>query len=657
MTVSEPRIANVSPTVVDRAASWVGGPVRRRMARWKFQLPRINAFAEKLKSESEEDLRKRSLSLRYRAKCGEPLDHLLPEAFALAREASDRTLGMRHYDVQLLGGVALHDCCVAEMQTGEGKTLTAVLPLCLQAMSGRGAHLATANDYLAKRDAEWMKPVYEMLGLTVGVIQSQMPGEQRREAYASDITYGTAKEFGFDFLRDQLLLRMLQERDHNLLARLIGESSGQGEKPLMRPLHFIVVDEADSLMIDDARTPLIISALPTSAEEAKTASFRWAAEVQDQFGERTHYDWDHEKRKVDLTAEGRRFARSLAKPDAMGRVTQQMIYEYVEQALLAAREFHREDRYIVRDGEIVIIDESTGRAAEGRKWRDGLHQAIEAKEKVEVTVDSGQAARVTIQDFFMLYEHLSGMTGTAVQAAREFRKIYHLRTAAIPTHRPSQRKQLPPRVFRTEQAKWNAVVEEVRSLCLDGRPVLIGTRSIDKSQVLSELLREARVAHQVLNAYQVEQEAAIVSDSGQRSRVTVSTNMAGRGTDINLGEGIAELGGLHVICTEMHDSARIDRQLIGRSARQGDPGTYRLFLSLEDEVLRSALGPEKQAKLIQAGNPAQETVDSKFGAFRRAQRSIERKHFQDRKILLYHERERKKLQIQMGQNPYLDSPS
>jgi preprotein translocase subunit SecA len=429
-----------------------------------------------------------------------------------------------------------------------------------------------------------------------------------------------------------------------------------GERPVQRTAYFVLVDEADSILIDEARTPLIISALPSEAQLIAVECYKWAASVADQFEEDEHYDYDHERRSIELTPEGRRLVRMLPKPDAMHAVGMFNIYEYIERAVKVEREFFRDRQYVIRNGEVVIVDEFTGRAAEGRKWRAGLHQAVEAAEEgVEVTAEAGQAARITVQDYFHLYPNLAGMTGTAATSAGELRKIYKLRVLQIPTNRPAIREHLPDRAFGTEEEKWQAIIEEVCEVHATGRPLLIGTRSIDKSEIISRMLKRRGIEHDVLNANHIEQEAEIVSKAGHRGRVTVSTNMAGRGTDIKLGEGVHELGGLHVIMTEMHDSARIDRQLVGRCGRQGDPGSFRVYLSLEDELLLG-LGPEKAKALKERGAANPGRCDQMVGLFHKAQRIMERKHFRDRKILMYYEKERKKLQVQMGQDPYLDTP-
>jgi preprotein translocase subunit SecA len=633
-----------------------GGPVQRRLVRWARVTDQIAALEPELSKETDRQLRKRSLSLRYQVKSGVPLHRILVEAYALVREAAKRTLEMRHFDVQILGGIALFNGQIAEMETGEGKTLTATLPLYVHALAGKGAHLATVNDYLAQRDAEWMGPVYEMLGLSVGVIQTPDTPDQRRQAYARDITYGTAKEFGFDFLRDRLLLRRMGFRQEDFLGTVSDHRfEGEGDQPVQRGMHFCLVDEADSILIDEARTPLIIGSLGEEARETVVATFQWAARMAGQFEEDEHYEVDDDTKKAELTAEGRQLVRTLPKPDILRTVGLVDLYQYTERAIKCDRDYHLDVQYVVRDGEIVIVDEFTGRLGEGRKWRDGIHQAIEAKEDVEVTVPTGQAARITVQDLFMRYQHLAGMTGTARTSARELHKIYKKHVIPVPTNRRVQRRRLPDRVFANEQAKWEAIVEEVRELHAAGRPILVGTRSIDKSELLSKMLTEVGLEHRVLNAREIAAEAEIVALAGEHGKITVATNMAGRGTDIKLAEGIAEIGGLHVICTELHDAARIDRQLAGRCGRQGDPGTVRQFLSLDDEILLTGFGPDRAEKIEGLG--ANGGSLERYGRLlRKAQRKVERNHFRDRMVLLHHERERKKVQREMGQDPYLDTP-
>ena len=631
-------------------------PTSWQMAYWRRQLlPQINAYAPQLAALGDMELRKRSLSLRFRAKSGEPMAQLLPEAYALVRDAARRTVAMEHFDVQMLGGIALFYGNIAEMETGEGKTLTATLPLYLRSLAGKGALLATVNDYLARRDAQWMEPIFAMLGLKLGVIQSQMSQPQRRKAYACDITYGTAKEFGFDFLRDRLLLRESGQALDATTEIMLGDSM-TGERPVQRSPYFALVDEADSVLIDEARTPLIISSLPGETERIAAGCYRWAADNVGQFAEDEHFEYEHEKKRIDLTPEGRQLVRTLPKPELMDSVGLIDMYEYIERAVKVSREFERDQQYVIRDGEVVIVDEATGRLAEGRKWRAGIHQAIEAREDVEVTVDTGQAARITVQDFFLRFTHLAGMTGTARSSARELHAIYRLCVIQIPTNRPAKRELLPSQIYGSGDDKWAAIVEEVRDVHATNRPVLIGTRSIERSVVLAGLLEKAGIEHQVLNAHQVEAEADIVAQAGQPGRVTVSTNMAGRGTDIKLGEDVAEKGGLHVICTEYHDSARIDRQLAGRCGRQGDPGSVRQYLALDDDILHAAYGPRKSKRLAASGASASGSLKRLGRLFRRAQNRVEANNFRGRKMLLYHEKQLRKMQMEMGQDPYLDTP-
>ncbi len=626
---------------------------------------RINRFVAALKKVTELEpaarlltdpqLRKGSLALRYRAKSGEPLQELLPEAFSLVREAGRRALNMRHFDVQIAGGAALFEGCIAEMQTGEGKTLTATLPLYLHSLSGKGAHLATVNDYLAQRDAQWMEPIYRMLGISVGVVLTDNTQDQRRKAYAADVTYGTAKEFGFDFLRDRLLLRA----QGRILSDFLGEGSaerwtGRGDEPVQRTLHFALVDEADSILIDEARTPLIIGSLGDEARQTVIATYRWAAEHADKYERDEHWYLDEDKHKVELTSHGRALVRSLPREGLMRIVPLVDLYEYSERAIKVHHEFHLDRQYVVRDGEIVIVDEFTGRLAEGRKWRDGIHQAIEAKEKIEVTVPTGQAARITVQDLFHRYKQIAGMTGTAATSARELTKIYKTPVVLVPTNRPPRRTRLSDQVYGNMLDKFQAIVEEVVQLHAQGRPVLVGTRSIDKSMVLSGLLKRAGIEHQVLNANEIVREAEIVALAGKHGKVTVATNMAGRGTDVKIDDDVRELGGMHVICTELHDAARIDRQLIGRCGRQGDPGSFRQYLSLDDDILKNGFGYKAFEKLKAQGAGGGQ-FHGMAGVFRRAQRKVERKHFRDRMMLLYHERERTKMQRELGQDPYLDT--
>jgi preprotein translocase subunit SecA len=634
---------------------------RIRLLRWRRQLALINALEPTLEAEDDATLRKRSLALRYRAMAGEKLSVLLPEGYALVREAGRRALQMRHYDVQIIGGISLYEGCVAEMQTGEGKTLTATLPLYLHSLLGKGAHLATVNDYLAKRDAEWMRPLYELLGVSVGVIQTPDDQGARRTSYAAAVTYGTAKEFGFDFLRDRLLLRAQNRLQTEMLGDGGGGFSGSGDEIVMRGMYFCLVDEADSILIDEARTPLIIGSIEDTVRDQIVETYRWAAKHGADYEQEEHFTIDPETKQYELTARGRQKVRALPKSDLVRTMGLVDMYEYTERAVKVHREFLLDRQYVVRPGdkgvdEIVIVDEFTGRLAEGRKWRDGIHQSIEAKEEIEISVPTGQAARITVQDLFLRYPHLAGMTGTAASSARELRRIYRTPVIRVPTNRPPQRKQLPDRVFGSMESKFEAIVEEIQQLHAEGRPLLIGTRSIDKSEIISRMLEAIGIEHQVLNANNVAQEADIVAEAGHYGRVTVATNMAGRGTDVKLTDDVEARGGMHVICTEFHDAARIDRQLIGRCGRQGDNGSYRQYLSLDDDILKNGLGPAKADRLKEHGESLAGSVDHYAKLFRKAQRKVERKHFRDRMVLMHHEKERKKMQREIGQDPYLDTP-
>ena len=638
------------------AAGWkVPGVGAYKINQWLKQAQAVNGWEENRKALSDPQLRKEFLSLIYRAKSGESLEALLPECYSLVREAGRRKMNMRHYDVQIFGGVCLYHGCIAEMQTGEGKTLTATLPLVLHSMLGKGAHLATVNDYLAHRDADWMRPLFDALGLKVGIVLTDHNQDQRRQAYGSDVTYGTAKEFGFDFLRDRLLMRAQGRNVNDFLGAGSNERwSSAGEQPVQRGMHFALVDEADSILIDEARTPLIIGSLGDEAREAVIASFRWASEHVSAFVYQEDYTLEEDSRKVELTSKGRQHVRALPRPDQIRTVALVDLYEYIERAIRVLRDYHLDRQYVVRDGEIVIVDEFTGRLAEGRKWRDGIHQAVEASAGVEVSVPTGQAARITVQDLFLRYKYLAGMTGTAATSAGELRKIYRTPVLQVPTNRPPQRKKLPDIVCKDMMEKFERIVQEVLEVHSIGRPVLIGTRSIDKSNILASMLRQQGMKVQILNANEIEREAEIVALAGEQGQITVATNMAGRGTDVKLRDEVRAIGGMMVICTELHDAARIDRQLIGRCGRQGDPGTYRQYLAMDDEILRNGFGLKPSEKYRLMGEQGRYS-DSMASLFRKAQRKVERKHFRDRMALLYHEKERTKIQRDMGQDPYLDT--
>jgi len=605
----------------------------------------VGAAESEMQSSADDELRRRAFALRRRARSGAAPSALIVDGFALVREACRRVVGMRHFDVQLLAGAALCDGTVVEMQTGEGKSLTAPLPLFVFALYGRGAYLATSNDYLARRDADLLRPMFKLLGLSVGAVTADCEPPERRAAYHCDVTYGTGKEFGFDFLRDRLAY-----------DPRTGDAEASAAARSQRDPFFMLVDEADSVLIDDAGTPLIIAAGTRPVGPITAARFTAAGELAVKLRETVDYVLEGASRRFELTAAGRSAVRAYRYPRELQRVPWQTLYEDAERAVLALRHFRRERQYVVRDGEVAVVDEFTGRIAEGRKWRDGLHQAIEAQEGLEITDDGGQAARVTVQEFFRRFPILAGMTGTVGRSAREFRSVYGARTFVVPTHRPARRSGMPPLIFATAEFKWRGVVEEIRAVHATGRPVLVGTRSIDKSQRLSAMLGEAGIEHTVLNARETAREAEIIAGAGKPYGVTVATNMAGRGTDIVLGPGVADAGGLHVVLTEMHEALRIDRQLIGRGGRQGDPGSYRICLSLEDELLVEAWGAERVRKLrrrLGNGEPAGARSPS---LFLRAQRIVERRNYGRRRELLYFEKQRNRSAEALGLDPHLDIP-
>jgi len=523
---------------------------------------RINSLEPDFQSLSDQQLAAKTIEFKRRLAGGETLDQLLPEAFAAVREAAKRTIGQRHFDVQLMGGIVLHEGRIAEMKTGEGKTLAATLPAYLNALAGKGVHVVTVNDYLARRDAEWMGAIYRFLGLTVGVIVHDLDFKERAEAYRCDITYGTNNEFGFDYLRDNMVT------DPSLLVQ--------------RELYYAIVDEVDSILIDEARTPLIISGMA----EDSSSYYRTFARVVPKLQPEVDYTVDEKARTAAMTEAGVAKVEKMLGIDNLFDDRNFSLNHYLIQALKAHTLFKRDRDYVVKDGEVIIVDEFTGRLMPGRRYSDGLHQAIEAKENVKVAQESQTLASITFQNYFRMYGKLAGMTGTAATEEEEFRKIYGMDVVVIPTNKPMIRVDHPDVIFRTETAKFRAVVREIEERYQKGQPVLVGTISIEKSEALSRMLQEKGIPHQVLNAKHHEREAEIIKLAGQRGAVTIATNMAGRGTDIVLGEGVAELGGLHVIGTERHESRRIDNQLRGRSGRQGDPGSSRFYVSLEDDLLR-----------------------------------------------------------------------
>lgn len=640
-------------------------PLRRHhLLRWRKTVSQIQKRAQVLRDWDDHQLRKQGLAVKYQALSGEPLEQLLSEAYALVCEASRRHLQMSPYDVQILAGIALFHGSITVMQTGEGKTLTATLPLFLRSLLSRGVHLVTANDYLAQRDADLMRPMFSALGATVGVVTAANSHQERSMAYAQDITYTTAKEIGFDFLRDRMLRRGQSLGEHAVVSQLIeqrpdhwGSNPRNGwptDQPVQRELYTAIVDEADNILIDEAKTPLVVSHPVGSISPQQLSLYRWAANVAQEFQRDQHWTDLVQQRRVELTESGRRRVRQLPKPESLSSTPLLELYEQVETALTVQTYFARDQHYVIRDQEVVIVDEFTGRISEGRKWRAGLHQAIEARENLPITAPTQDAAKITIQELFLKYQYLSGMTGTIANSGPELEKIYHSRVFEMPTHRPPQREAWQELIFGTESEKWEAICDEVEEIFRSGRPVLVGTRTIDKSERLSQMLHDRKIPHDVLNAHRLAQEADIVAEAGTFRRVTVATNMAGRGTDIRLDPVTLQLGGLHVICSERHDSARIDRQLIGRCGRQGDPGSYRIYVSLEDEILRMGL-PEKTWKRLLDYRQHPPTFLTRFlHWFERAQAQIESRHFKSRQLLVYHDQQRRQMQLEMGLDPYLD---
>lgn len=647
--------SRLGPTWFNRVQSIAVPTHTGRLGRYAVLAKKVNALEPTLEKESDAQILARSQTLRLKARQGDSLNGLIVEAFALVREAAKRTVGQRHYDVQLVGGMAIHNRCISEMETGEGKTLVATLPAYLNALQGKGVHVVTVNDYLAHRDADWMTPIYGLLGLTVGCIQTGMSDGARRQAYACDITYGTSKEFGFDFLRDELKrLQLGGEANRKTFEQAFLGRGGhaEGEMPVQRTHHFAIVDEADSILIDEARTPLIIGANNQPTQE-EAAAYYGSDQLAATLVRTKDFKYDPQERKAELNASGRRKVQAVAGHSSFSTLTVDGLYEYVERALRAQIAYLRDRDYVVVNGEVVIVDEFTGRMMPGRQWQDGLHQAIQAKERLEITLETITAARVTVQDFFLRYKKLAGMTGTASSDARELRKIYKVGVFKVPTNRRCRRVWVSDRVFSTENEKFQAVAEQIVDWHDRGVPVLIGTRSIEKSEKLSSLLNAAGIEHQVLNAKNHEIEAQIVAQAGQPGKVTVATNMAGRGTDIKLGEGVAGVGGLHVIGTERHESRRIDRQLAGRCARQGDPGHCQFFVSVDDEIVE-AYGEKPAARLRRRYRDRGElTSPGMRRLIFRAQAKKERQHFRDRKLLMNYEKQRAEMRKNMGLNPVL----
>ena len=584
----------------------------RYLRRLRPIVARINALEPQMQELADEDFAQRMAEYRQQVQAGErTLDDLLPEVFALVREASRRVMGMRHYDVQLVGGIVLHRGKIAEMKTGEGKTLVATLPVALNALSGKGVHVVTVNDYLATRDAQWMGKLYNFLGLSVGVIVNGLDDQARKEAYGADITYGTNNEFGFDYLRDNMKFYATQlvQRGHN----------------------FAIVDEVDSILIDEARTPLIIS----GASDESVGMYRAMDQIVRQLGPED-YTVDEKARTAMLSEEGVAHCEALLHVDNLfdpANITQQ---HCILQALKAHHVFKRDVDYIVQNDKVVIVDEFTGRLMDGRRYSDGLHQALEAKENVTIAAENQTLASITFQNYFRMYDKLAGMTGTADTEAVEFHQIYNLEVVSIPPNKPMQRKDYPDLIYRTRKEKYDAIIEAIRELYEKGQHGLVGTISIETSEMLSQRLKKLNIPHSVLNAKQHAREAEIVAQAGQKGHVTIATNMAGRGTDIVLGEGVLELGGLHILGTERHENRRIDNQLRGRSGRQGDPGSSRFYLSLEDDLMR-LFGSDRISGLMEKlGLKDGEAIENSMvtRAVESAQKRVEAHHFEIRKTLL-----------------------
>ncbi|HSR02496.1 MAG TPA: preprotein translocase subunit SecA, partial [Methylophilaceae bacterium] len=639
----------------------VGSRNERLVKSYTLVAKKIGDLEPSMQALSDDELRAKTEEFKQRYQDGESLEKLLPEAFAVVREGSVRTLGMRHFDVQLIGGMVLNEGKIAEMRTGEGKTLVATLPVYLNALTGKGVHVVTVNDYLAKRDAEWMAKLYNFLGLTVGINLSQMKPEDKQAAYAADITYGTNNEFGFDYLRDNMV--------HS------------PEQRAQRSLNYALVDEVDSILIDEARTPLIIS----GQAESDVKSYKHIDEVAKRLVKQETEDdpgdfWVDEKgQSVNFSEAGHEHAEQYLEEAGLLPVGSSLyeagnisLVHHLNAALRAHNLFHRDQHYVVRDGEIVIVDEFSGRMMPGRRWSDGLHQAVEAKEGVEIQKENQTLASITFQNYFRMYDKLSGMTGTADTEAYEFNQIYGLETVVIPTHRPMQRIDAMDKVYRTANEKYKAVIEDIKECQQKGQPVLVGTTSIENSEIISKALKAAKLDHQVLNAKQHEREAQIIAQAGQPGMITIATNMAGRGTDIVLGgnpepeilaveqdekltladkekkiaeikanweklhEQVLNAGGLHIIGTERHESRRVDNQLRGRSGRQGDPGSSRFYLCLEDQLLRIFSGDRVSAIMERLKMPEGEAIEHSMvtRAIENAQRKVEGRNFDIRKQLL-----------------------
>jgi len=598
--------------VFDLLAKVFGSKNERELKKLEPVIAKINSLEPEMQAKSDDQLKAQTSLFKNRVEQGESLDDILPEAFATVREASVRTLEMRHFDAQLIGGLVLHQGKIIEMKTGEGKTLAATLPAYLNAISGKGVHIVTVNDYLAKRDTEWMGNIYQFLGLSVGTILHGLDDDQRKKEYGSDISYGTNNEFGFDYLRDNM--------------KFEGESIVQGD------LNFGIVDEVDSILVDEARTPLIIS----GPAEKSTHLYYQVNGIIPRLKRDKDFTVDEKARAAVLTDEGVAKAENILKVDNLFDPKYIELLHHINQALKAHALFKRDVDYIIKDGGVVIVDEFTGRLMPGRRYSEGLHQALEAKENVKIENENQTLATVTFQNYFRMYDKLAGMTGTADTEAAEFKKIYDLDVMVIPTNKPMIRIDNPDVIYKSKKEKYEAALDEIEALHEKGQPVLVGTISIDVSESLAKKLSKRGIKHSVLNAKNHKREAEIIAMAGQKGAVTISTNMAGRGTDIVLGDGVVELGGLHILGTERHESRRIDNQLRGRSGRQGDPGSSRFFLALEDDLLR-IFGGERITGIMEKlgmedGEPIEHNLISK--AIENAQKKVEGHNFDIRKQLI-----------------------
>jgi preprotein translocase subunit SecA len=593
----------------------IGDTDKKHLKKLEKLLDEIENYKDDLSKLSDEGLRQKTEDLKQRYQKGEKLDDMLPEAYAVVREGSTRALGMTHFRVQLLGGIVLHRGDIAEMKTGEGKTLVGTLPVYLNALTGKGVHVVTVNEYLARRDAEEMGKLFNFLGLTVGLNVSGMSKDEKREAYAADVTYGTNNEFGFDYLRDNMVTYK--------------------EQMVQRPLHFAIVDEVDSILIDEARTPLIISGSANRTTELYTAANSFIRMLKDE----EDYTYDEKTKNVQLTDEGVSKAERVFNIDNLFDSEHVQLNHHINQALKAHKVMVKDEDYVVEDGEVAIVDQFTGRLMKGRRYSDGLHQAIEAKEALEIKRESMTLASITFQNYFRMYQKLAGMTGTAKTEEEEFRNIYGMNVYSVPTNEPVIREDRPDLIYKTMDGKFRAIIEKIHELYEKGQPVLVGTVNVDTSELIANMLKKKRVPHNVLNAKNHEREAEIIENAGQPKAVTIATNMAGRGTDIKLGEGVKELGGLFVLGTERHESRRIDNQLRGRSGRQGDPGRSQFYLSLEDTLMRR-FGSDNMSKMMgRMGMDEDQPLESKLitRAVEQAQKRVEGNNFDARKQLLQYD--------------------